>query len=80
MVEVPFHFVDGEIVCDSDDPDALLRDAKKYRRTGKQMLRRVRSGTLARNKDAVEQSFASLAEACERRAAQLKVARDKTSD
>jgi len=79
MIEVALRFVNNEIICDSDDPDALLRDAKRYRRTSKQTRRRIRSGKFAKNNDAVERSFVRLAEACERRAAQLKSEKNETS-
>jgi hypothetical protein len=71
MMEVPVRFQDGEIVFDTDDPNALLRDAKRYRRTGKQMQRRLRSGKFGKKIPVVQRPFEDMAEACERRAEQL---------
>lgn len=67
---------DGALVPDSDDPEALLRDAKRYRRDLQRMLKRMRSGrTSADVRQAIIDAHEGLASKCEQRAEQIRLRR-----
>lgn len=71
--EVEMAWKGNVLVPQSDDIEALLRDARRYRRGLRQLLKTVRSGTVSLEvRQSIAESHERLAEACERRAAELR--------